>query len=463
MNLHTYFSSVNRPVQACVAGTGGFGRTFLGQCRHTPLLQCRAAVDVHADRVVAALLASGIAPHQIRVCADPAAARQAWLEEAYIAADSLDVLRDLPLDILVEATGSPQAGARHAELAISAGWHVALVSKEVDSVIGPGLAHRARQAGRIVTPVDGDQPSLLIGLITWAQVLGLDIIAAGKASEYDFVYDETAQQILSNGVQWPVPGFETLWDLDPARPVEGVRARAQVCAALPQRAVPDFCEMQLVANATGFKPDTPEFHAPILRIHEVPQLLRTQVDGGLLAHSGVLEFFHCLRKPDELSFAGGVFIVVRCHDQGAWSLLAGKGHVLAPDQKTALLYLPRHLLGLEAATSVIGAAGLRVSSGAPEPRQVLDLAGKATTNLPSGTLLRMGGHHHSIEHVTPILLDAAALDDASPMPFYLMADLTLRRAVSAGALIRQADLVLDEASPLLRLRRDQDAVFHPQS
>jgi len=463
MNWHTYFSSVSGPVQACVAGSGGFGRTFLAQCRHTPLLQCRAAVDIHSDRAVAALLSSGVAQSQIRVCTDPAMARQAWDEGAYIASDCLDVLRDVPLHILVEATGSPQAGARHAEWAIKAGWHVALVSKEVDSVIGPGLAHRARQAGLVVTPVDGDQPSLLIGLITWAQVLGLDIVAAGKASEYDFIYDAAGQAILSNGVPHPVPGFESLWQLDPARPVQGAQARAQACIALPQRAVPDFCEMQVVANATGFKPDIPEFHAPILRIHEVPQLLRPQVDGGLLTRHGVLELFHCLRKPDELSFAGGVFVVVRCHDRDAWSLLAGKGHVLAPDQKTALLYLPRHLLGLEAATSVIGAAGLGVSSGACAPRPVLDLVGKATTDIPAGTRLRMGGHHHSIGQVAPVLLDARVLADDAPMPFYLMADLTLRRTVPAGALIRQADLLIDDASPLLRLRRDQDAVFHPSS
>src|SRR5690606_9813876 len=174
--------------QACVAGSGGFGRSFIAQCRNTALLQCRAAVDIDAGTAVEAMVSVGISRQDIRVCTDRASALRAWEEGAYIAVADLDVLLELPLDILVEATGSPTAGARHAALAIETGWHVAIVSKEVDSVIGAGLAHKARQAGLVVTPVDGDQPSLLIGLVTWAQVLGLDIVAAGKASEYDFVY-----------------------------------------------------------------------------------------------------------------------------------------------------------------------------------------------------------------------------------------------------------------------------------
>lgn len=72
----------------------------------------------------------------------------------------------------MEATGHPETGALHAKRAIESGWHIVMVSKEVDSVIGPELAEMAT-VGRVYTPVDGDQPSLLIGLISWARVLGL--------------------------------------------------------------------------------------------------------------------------------------------------------------------------------------------------------------------------------------------------------------------------------------------------
>lgn len=459
MNWHRYFSPVKKPVQACLAGSGGFGHSFLAQCQRTPLLECRAAVDLDAQIVVQAMCSVGVQQQDIRVCRDRASARRAWDAGLRIAADDLDVLLGLPLDILVEATGSPVAGARHAALAIEAGLHVALVSKEVDSVVGPGLAHKARALGRVVTTVDGDQPNLLIGLVTWAQVLGLEIIAAGKSSEYDFVFDPATERMTSNGQTCAVPGFAAWWD-QAGRPTADVVAhRSRLCAAFVQRPVPDFCELQIVANATGLTPDLSSFHAPILRTCEVPSVLRLQSEGGLLNRSGVLDIFHCLREPGELSFAGGVFLVVRCHDRTTWDMLAEKGHVLAEDRKTALLYLPRHLLGLEAATSVLEAGGLGVASGADSPRPVLDLVARAEVDLPAGTRLTMGGHHHTIPSLAPALVPAAPLADHAPMPFYLLADGVLRRPVRAGSLVCLADVQLDEASLLFQLRRHQDAAF----
>jgi predicted homoserine dehydrogenase-like protein len=75
----------------------------------------------------------------------------------------------------------------------------------------------------------------------------------------------------------------------------------------------------------------------------------------------------------------------------------------------------------------------------------------------------MGGHHHSIDAVAPALLPGAALAEDAPVPFYLMANLTLRRDVPAGEFIRLADVELEEGSSLLALRRYQDAVFHGQA
>src|SRR5690606_17147539 len=131
------------------------------------------------------------------------------------------------------------------ELAIAAEKHVVMVSKEADSVIGPILARRAADRGRVVTPVDGDQPSLLIGLATWAEVIGLEIIAAGKSSEYDFIFDPAAATITSNGRTHPVPGFVDWLDAGGRSWPEVAAARAGAAQILPQRTVPDLCEMTL--------------------------------------------------------------------------------------------------------------------------------------------------------------------------------------------------------------------------
>ncbi|NML44043.1 flagellar biosynthesis protein FlgA [Ramlibacter sp. G-1-2-2] len=460
MNYLTHYAGA-RPVQTCVVGSGGFGRSFLAQALRMPLVQCRVAVDREAGIAAEALRSIGLQPGRIAVCETPAQAAAAWERGQHIAAGDVSVVLGLPLDLLIEATGHPEAGARHARLAIEAGLHVALASKEVDSVVGPELARLAQLKGRVVTPVDGDQPSLLIGLVTWAQVLGLEIVAAGKSSEYDFVFDAASETIESNGKRITAPGFGRLWSLGQGDVAAMARARAEACAALPQRAVPDLCELLVVANSTGLLPDRKDLHAPIARIGEVPTAFVPQEAGGLLARAGTLDVFHCLRAPGEAGLAGGVFVVVRCDDAETWSLLAGKGHIMSRDGRHAMLPIPRHLLGLEAATSVLDAVVHGRSSGAQQPKPVLDLVARATRTLKAGTRLAMGGHHHTIEGTAAELLPAAPLAAGVPLPFYLAANRELVRDVEAGQPVCLADVAIDPGSELLALRRQQDAHFFP--
>src|SRR5690606_4377588 len=177
----------------------------------------------------------------------------------------------LPLDMVVEATGDAEAGARHALAAIEAGRGVTMVTKEAECVVGPILAAKARAAGVPYTLVEGDQPALLIGLVSWARTLGLPIICAGKSSEYDYVYDPGTHKVTWTTESVTAPGIVNLWDLGTDRAAT-VQARAEALAGLPQRTVPDNCEMALVANATGLLPDRPDFHAPLTRSVELPDL-----------------------------------------------------------------------------------------------------------------------------------------------------------------------------------------------
>jgi predicted homoserine dehydrogenase-like protein len=344
-------------------------------------------------------------------------------------------------------------------MAVEASRHLVLVSKEVDSVVGPGLARSAAARNRVVTPVDGDQPSLLIGLVTWAEVLGFDIIVAGKSSEYDFVFDRSTEKMSSNGVDIAVPGFEKVWDMA-GRPVADIlQARSELAAALPQRTVPDLCEMLVVGNSTGFDFDRPDFHVPMARTAEVPTVYSTNGEGGILQGNRRLDVFNCLRAPDEISFAGGVFVVVRCDDAVSWSLLAEKGHVLSRTGATAMLWLPRHLLGLEAATSVLEAAVLGRSSGGQDPSPRLDLCARAEADIPAGTVLTASGHHHEIENLSGILQAGRPLGQGAPIPYYLAANRRLARQVNKGDIILFGDVELDHSSALLGLRQAQDAAF----
>lgn len=460
MNFHAHYAGITEPVETCLVGSGSFGRSYLAQSRRTRLVNARIAVDVTAEAAGRAFAAAGFEPGEIALCETGAQAKAAWDAGKCIAAAGLDAVMGLPFALLVEATGSPEAATRHSLAAIDAKRHVALVSKEADSVVGPGLARLARDKGIVVTPVDGDQPSLLIALASWAEVIGLEIIAVGKSSEYDFVLDAATGDVTCNGVTRSLPALREYWLPGSRSIVANAAERARILGgAFPLRAVPDLCEMTLVANALGFSADAAGFHAPPARVPELADLFAERHEGGLMGGTRRIDVFHHLRLAEEASFAGGVFIVVRCDNDETWEMLAGKGHVVSRSGKTAALYLPRHLLGVEVATSILDAAGLGRSGYGDDYRPRQDLVAVAQRDLPVGTILTMGGHHHSIDGVGAEVRPAMPLATERPAPFYLVADRTLARPVRAGEAIRLGDVAIPDDSGLLAMRRRQDALF----
>ncbi|NWO11457.1 flagellar biosynthesis protein FlgA [Chromohalobacter salexigens] len=459
MNYLNYFES-DRVVEACVAGAGDFGTGVLRQALNMKAFSARIAVDVDARNARLALERAGVDIAAIVECHGIEQARAAWDAGCYIASGDLSTVVDLPFDILVEATGIPEAGALHAEAAIEAGKHVGIATKETESVVGPYLTHKALEKGLIFTPLDGDQPSLLIGMVTWAKTLGFEIIAAGKSSEYDFVWDEANQEIQCNDARYPLPTMADLWTLQDSREAEMAGARIEAASDMQLISVPDLCEMTNVANATGLLPDRPEFHAPLLRIPEVPTVLDTRDQGGILQNGGRLEVFNCLRKPDEVSFAGGVFVVLRCEDAASWELLRGKGHVVSRSGASAMVYLPRHLLGLEAPISLLDAVLHNLPSGGGEATQPrIDLVARAIRDLPTGHRFEMIGHHRVIDGLRPEAHPARSIDGGGAAPFYLLPGARLLRDIAAGEPIPFDALDNVPNSALLRLRREQDRTF----
>jgi len=445
-----------RVLRAGVVGAGEFGASFLFRSARAQGLAVEAVADPDTARALAAARRAGIA--RVRVCADRATAFDAHARGEFVVLEDAALLVQLPLDFVVEATGQPEAAARTALAALGEGRHVAMVTKEADCVVGPLLQRKAGAAGLVYTPVDGDQPSLMVALIGWTRMLGLEIVCAGKSGEYDLVLDAPAGAVTStaDGKAQAAPGFAQLWSAPPERLAACVAERARTLAQLPRATVPDYCELVIVANATGLTPDTPALHAPIARTLELPELFRPKTEGGLLAGEGRLDMFVCLRRPDELSFAGGVFVVVRCDDAASWRVLNGKGIPVSADGGTALLHNPVHLLGIEAPMSLLGAGLLHAPAAALLPR--CDLVARALRALPAGSTLAIG-ERHAIEGIAAEIVAAAPLADDAPLPYYLAAGCRLRADVPAGAALTRAMVEPPADSALWQLRAEQDAYF----
>jgi predicted homoserine dehydrogenase-like protein len=225
------------------------------------------------------------------------------------------------------------------------------------------------------------------------------------------------------------PELAGLWDLG-EKVADGLARRAKVLGDFLRPAPPDYCEMGIVANAVGLMPSRPELHYPVCRTPELAEVFIPAEDGGILEKPGVVEVFRCLRRPDEASFSGGMFVVFRCADDETWRILRAKGHLVSRNLKYACIYRPYNLMGVEAVTSVFSAVLHGRPTGAARPENRVALVGRAERKLAAGEVLAMGGHHHVIDGVRALLLPAA--ESAGKAPYYLAAGKRLVRDVSCG-------------------------------
>jgi len=456
MNYQKLFPS-NGVTSVGLIGTGAFGRSFLAQSRLIPGIRVPAVCDQDIEIAENACLQAGLAPEDLKICHTESDANNTIAAgKTAVVSDAL-ALMGLPIEVVIEASGMPGAGAFHARLAIENGKHVVMVTKESDCVVGPILDRLAQNAGLVYTPADGDQPSLLIGLISWAEILGFEIVCAGKAAELDFVYDPDSKTI-AKGIRTASVAVEDLWELAGSASEQGISLRRRALESLPQFSVADLCEMAIVINSTGYGYDAPQLHAPIARIIEMPEIMCGRADGGILQNEGVIDMVNCMRRADEISFAGGVFVIVKCRERETWQFLKNKGHLVNRAGTRAMVYRPYHLLGVETATSVLTAGHLKLSTGGTDPKPRVDVGVRASRMLQPGYRLTLG-HDHAIAGVMPEILPAEKMAPDNPIPYYMAAGNSLKHTVKAGELLTYGMIDRDPKSSLWKLRREQDELF----
>ncbi len=455
MNYNTLFKSkdLKKARVGIIGANGGFGYSFLAQ---VPLMgdsiSLRAICDLDANVSVALLEGLGYDSNRFCPCtSEEEIQKHLQKEDAIIILEDGMLLPYCGIDVLVEATGVPETSSIMAENALLHHIHVCMVSKEADCVSGPYLYNLATSRNLVYAIAAGDQPANLIQFLSWIELLGLEVIAAGKSSEYDFVYDLDSAEFTFQDQHATLPELTSYWHLDG---MATLQERSRVLREFPQFAVPDYCEMNVVANATGLVPSCDKFHYPICRVSELAEIYIPVEDGGVLTKKGSLDVFNNFRRPDEASFAGGVFVIVTCHNEKVWDLLAEKGHIVSQNGKYACMYLPYHFMGVEAPVSVVNAFNLGLSTYS-KCDHVAVMSAKANRDFKAGERLSLNGHHRLIEDVEVTLLCRETLP-STVAPFYLLAEKTLTKDVEKGSLFT-VDMIDLSQSELYRMYKES---FH---
>lgn len=430
-----------RPVRVGLIGAGKFGAMFLSQAGRHPGFHVQAIADLSPDRVRATLERIGwdASRAAARDAADALATGAAWVTD-----DADALIRADGLEVVVDATGSPAAGVRHALAAIEAGRHIVMVNVEADVLAGPLLARKAREAGLVYSMAYGDQPALIAEIVDWARASGLEVVCAGKGTKYLPAYHAVTPDDV-----W------THYGLTPEQAAAGGMNPQMFNSFLD--GTKSAIEMAAVANACGLTPPADGLVFPPCGVDDLPHVLRPEAAGGLLKEKGTVEVVSSLERDGRPVFRDlrwGVYAVFEAGSDYVRRCFAEYGLHTDSTGDYAAMYKPYHLIGLELGVSVASAA-LRGEPTGTSSAWWGDAVAVAKRPLKAGeTLDGEGGYT-----VFGKLMRAADSRRIGALPIGLAHGLTLTREVAQGAPLTYADVAVDEADPAYQTRRAMEQAF----
>src|SRR4030095_6554937 len=169
MNLYRLLvarAGEGRPLRVGLIGAGKFGAMYLAQAKHTPGIHIVGIADLDPARARATLERTGWDSSR---CAARSFADAARTAATHVTDDAVALIEAPEIDIVIDATGNPAAGIRHALAAFARGKHVVMVNVEADALAGPLLARRAREHHVVYSLAYGDQPALICEMVDWCR------------------------------------------------------------------------------------------------------------------------------------------------------------------------------------------------------------------------------------------------------------------------------------------------------
>jgi len=414
-----------KPVRAALIGAGKFGSMFLSQVPHIEGLEVAVIADLDTERAKAACRNVGWDEARI--------ARTRFVDDGALAARADGV------EVVLEATGHPAAGARHALAAIEAGRHVVMVNVEADVLVGPVLAQRAKAAGVVYSMAYGDQPALVCEMVDWARATGFTVAAAGKGTKY-------------------LPAYHNVTP-DDVWAHYGLTAEAAKAAGMNPQMFNSFLdgtksaiEMAAIANACDLDVPVAGLAFPPCGVDDLAHVLRPRAVGGQLEGEGMVEVVSSLERDGRPVFRDlrwGVYVVLKAPNDYAAACFKQYGLPTDATGRYAAMYKPFHLIGLELPISVLNAA-LRTEPTGTTRGWRGDAVAVAKRALKAGEMLDGEGGYTVYGRLMP----AAASRACGALPIGLAHGVRLTRDVSAGQPVTEADVTLDASQPIVALRRE---------
>lgn len=444
MNLETKLrrrAADGNPVRVGIIGAGKFGAMFLSQAGHHPGYHVLGVADLSAERAQATLQRVGWSPdqYQAKTAAEALEKGTTWITE-----DSEALIKADGLEVLIDATGSPSAGIRHALLGIENGRHLVMVNVEADVLAGPLLAKKAAAAGLVYSLAYGDQPALIAEMVDWARAIGMTVTCAGKGTKYLPAY----HHITPDDV-W------THYGLSPEDAKAGGMNPQMFNSFMD--GTKSAIEMAAVANACDLVPQDHGLSFPPCGVDDLPRILSPRESGGQLTRKGTVEVVSSVERDGRPVFRDlrwGVYVTFEGHSEYVQRCFKEYGLLTDPTGQYSTMYKPYHLIGLELGISVASAALRGEATGAPQA-WAGDAVATAKRDLKQGDLLDGEGGYT----VYGKLMPAAASVAKGALPIGLAHGVALRKSVAQNQVLTWDDVAIDETDATYRFRKEMEAAF----
>ena len=416
-------------IKVGVVGAGQMGRGMISQIESMAGMRVVITADIQINNVTNAYVKSGVSEADIVETNNVEQASSAVKEGKVVSTTDAQLVTSLPeVDVIVDATGVPDIGAKIAWDAILNRKHIVMLNVEADVTVGVILKKMADASGVVYTGSAGDEPGAIMELYDFADALGFEVVALGKGKNNPLNLnanpDSAAEEAARKG------------------------ASPKMLASF-QDGTKTMVEMTAVANATGFLPDKPGMHGFVSDVKGLPEIFKLKEDGGQVNNKQIVEYIN--------GVAPGVFAIIASekeevnHELKYLSMGEGPNYVL---------YRPYHLTSLETPISIARAYIYNEATIAPWHGLKAETVTVAKIDLAAGDFLDSIGGFTVYGHI----LTAQEAREKNALPLGLVdKNVRLKRDIKKGEVISYDDVEQTKDSTIWRLRRMQDDTFKAEA
>jgi predicted homoserine dehydrogenase-like protein len=399
------------PIKVGVIGAGQMGYGMVSQISTIPGMIVAGISDINLDAAKRA--------------ADAYNASAAEKVNILTSTDFKEIVHSPNVEVIVDATGVPEAGAKISLETLIAKKHLVLLNVEIDITVGPLMKKLYDAADLVYTGSDGDEPAATVQMYEFAKSMGMEVLVAGKGKN-------NALKVSANP--------------DTAQAEADSKGMNSHMLVAFQDGTKTMAEMNLLSNAIGYVPDVVGMHGISADLDGTVEKLNLKENGGVLNSFGVVEYVD--------GIAPGIFCIVKGQNEGVQhelNYLLKKG-----ERDHHILFRPYHLCSLETPLTIARAVLEHDTAIVPLGAPISETVAVAKRDIKAGEKIDgIGGYC-----VRGVLETHADMKKNGNVPIGLVGGTSVaKRDIKDGAFLTIDDIELDESTTVYKLRKLQDETF----